>query len=190
MDNLNFEFAKIIANNYTTEEQPMWDASSAELQMNDNDDEEYFYNTDEVIDIMTLAFIPNVGRIDVVIVKDDGGFLGRFNKNTNRAEFESTSYGEGTELDNLQGNAEMFVDNALQDALVQQNIDPEPVVNAQNIVQDITRSTDRQGESLAANQLQDKGMGVMEANMILRAMYRVLPSKDILALMDEDIFPG
>ena len=116
--------------------------------------------------------------------------MGRFNKNTNRAEFESTSYGEGTELDNLQGNAEMFVDNALQDTLVQQNIDPEPVVNAQNIVQDIFRSTDRQGESLAANQLQDKGMGVMEANMILRAMYRVLPSKDILALMDEDIFPG
>ena len=77
MDNLNFEFAKIIANNYTTEEQPMRDASSAELQMNDNDDEEYFYNTDEVIDIMTLAFIPNVGRIDVVIVKDDGGLFGQ-----------------------------------------------------------------------------------------------------------------
>ena len=31
-------------------------------------------------------------------------------------------------------------------------------------------------------------MGVMEANMILRTMYRVLPSKDIFSIMDEDIF--
>jgi hypothetical protein len=113
--------------------------------------------------------------------------MARFRPGSNKGDFQSTSYGEGTELDNLQDNAEMFVEEA---ANVQLS-NPEQVQNTAPVVQDIFRQTDKIGESLAANQLQEQyGMGVMESNMILRAMYRVLPSKDILALMDEDIFSG
>ena len=34
---------------------------------------------ENIIDVITLAYIPNVGRLDVVIVRDnnmDGGFFG------------------------------------------------------------------------------------------------------------------
>ena len=80
MDNphdTNFEFAKIIANNYTVEEQPMWDASSEELDREDNN---YVYKDGDVLDILTIAYIPNVGRFDIVIVREDtdGGINGTF----------------------------------------------------------------------------------------------------------------
>ena len=85
----------------------------------------------------------------------------------------------------------MFVQDTVDAELTDAGVDAQQVNTARNVVQNVFRGTDRLGESLAANQLQDQyGMGVMEANMILRAMYRVLPSKDILALMDEDIIPG
>ena len=76
-DNLNFEFAKIIANNYTVEEQPMWDASSEELSQEENN---YVYKDGDVLDILTIAYIPNVGRFDIVIVREDtdGGINGTF----------------------------------------------------------------------------------------------------------------
>ena len=67
-ENLNFEFAKIIANNYTVEEQPMWDASSEELSQEENN---YVYKDGDVLDILTIAYIPNVGRFDIVIVRED-----------------------------------------------------------------------------------------------------------------------
>ena len=76
-ENLNFEFAKIIANNYTVEEQPMWDASFEELNKEDNN---YVYKDGDVLDILTIAYIPNVGRFDIVIVREDtdGGINGTF----------------------------------------------------------------------------------------------------------------
>jgi hypothetical protein len=76
-ENLNFEFAKIIANNYTVEEQPMWDASSEELSEEENN---YVYKDGDVLDILTIAYIPNVGRFDIVIVREDtdGGINGTF----------------------------------------------------------------------------------------------------------------
>ena len=73
-DNTNFEFAKIIANNYSVEEQPMWDATTEDLNNQD-----IVFDEENIIDVITLAYIPNVGRLDVVIVRDnnmDGGFFG------------------------------------------------------------------------------------------------------------------
>ena len=70
----NFEFAKIIANNYSVEKQPMWDAATEDLNNQD-----IVFDEENIIDVITLAYIPNVGRLDVVIVRDnnmDGGFFG------------------------------------------------------------------------------------------------------------------
>ena len=70
----NFEFAKIIANNYSVEEQPMWDATTEDLNNQD-----IVFDEENIIDVITLAYIPNVGRLYVVIVRDnnmDGGFFG------------------------------------------------------------------------------------------------------------------
>ena len=70
----NFEFAKIIANNYSVEEQPMWDAATEDLNNQD-----IVFEQENIIDVITLAYIPNVGRLDVVIIRDnnmDGGFFG------------------------------------------------------------------------------------------------------------------
>ena len=70
----NFEFEKIIANNYSVEEQPMWDAATEDLNNQD-----IVFDEENIIDVITLAYIPNVGRLDVVIVRDnnmDGGFFG------------------------------------------------------------------------------------------------------------------
>jgi hypothetical protein len=58
---INIEFAKIVAANYTIEEQPMWDVTSEALERQHNG----------IIDIMTVAFIPNLGRIDILIVPED-----------------------------------------------------------------------------------------------------------------------
>lgn len=60
-NDINIEFAKIVAANYTVEEQPMWDVTSEALERQDNG----------IIDIMTVAFIPNLGRIDILIVPED-----------------------------------------------------------------------------------------------------------------------
>ena len=103
--------------------------------------------------------------------------LARFKPTTNKGEFNATSYGESKELDDLQSGAEMFVDESISTGLQQANVNQEP--------------TEFPGQDVAGNNIAGLGQsGVMEANMILRAMYRVLPSKDILALMDEDILPG
>lgn len=76
-DNTNFEFAKIIANNYSVEEQPMWDAATEDLQK--VNEQNIIFDNETIIDVITLAYIPNVGRLDVVIIKDDmGGIFGSF----------------------------------------------------------------------------------------------------------------
>jgi len=62
---INQEFAKIIAQNYTVEEQPMWEANSQLINNNQQ------FQIEKVIDIMTVAYIPLVGRIDILIVPDD-----------------------------------------------------------------------------------------------------------------------
>lgn len=66
MSDINQEFAKIIAQNYTVEEQPMWEDSSNKLKK-----KPVSFDIKKVIDIMTVAFIPMVGRIDILIVPDD-----------------------------------------------------------------------------------------------------------------------
>ena len=66
MADINQEFAKIIAQNYTVEEQPMWEDSSNKLKK-----KPVIFDIEKVIDIMTVAFIPMVGRIDILIVPDD-----------------------------------------------------------------------------------------------------------------------
>tara|TARA_Y100000385_G_C13039934_1_gene614819 strand:+ start:208 stop:444 length:237 start_codon:yes stop_codon:yes gene_type:complete len=58
----NLEFAKIVAANYTVEEQPMWEMTSEALQEEENGD---------IIDILTVAYIPNLGRIDILIVPEN-----------------------------------------------------------------------------------------------------------------------
>jgi len=65
MPDINQEFAKIIAQNYTVEEQPMWEANSELINNNQH------FQIEKVIDIMTVAYIPLVGRIDILIVPDD-----------------------------------------------------------------------------------------------------------------------
>lgn len=60
---INMEFAKIVAANYTVEEQPMWEMTSEALEQEDTND--------EIIDIMTIAFIPKLGRIDLLIVPEN-----------------------------------------------------------------------------------------------------------------------
>ena len=61
----------------SVEEQPMWDASSEELSQEENN---YVYKDGDVLDILTIAYIPNVGRFDIVIVREDtdGGINGTF----------------------------------------------------------------------------------------------------------------
>ena len=66
MSDINQEFAKIIAQNYSVEEQPMWEESSNKLKK-----KPVIFDIEKVIDIMTVAFIPMVGRIDILIVPDD-----------------------------------------------------------------------------------------------------------------------
>lgn len=66
MPDINQEFAKIIAQNYSVEEQPMWEDSSNKLKK-----KPVIFDIEKVIDIMTVAFIPMVGRIDILIVPDD-----------------------------------------------------------------------------------------------------------------------
>ena len=66
MADINQEFAKIIAQNYSVEEQPMWEDSSNKLKK-----KPVIFDIEKVIDIMTVAFIPMVGRIDILIVPDD-----------------------------------------------------------------------------------------------------------------------
>lgn len=58
----NLEFAKIVAANYTVEEQPMWEMTSEALQEEESQD---------IIDILTIAYIPNLGRIDILIVPEN-----------------------------------------------------------------------------------------------------------------------
>ena len=67
MDDLNHKFAQIIAANYTVDEQPMWDEDSKPLYTHS----EEFVKSDWIIDILTVAYIPNVGRIDILIVPED-----------------------------------------------------------------------------------------------------------------------
>jgi len=62
---INQEFAKIIASNFTAEEQPMWEEASEKLETNQQ------FDVSKVIDILTVAYIPMVGRIDILIVPDD-----------------------------------------------------------------------------------------------------------------------
>lgn len=59
----NLEFAKIVAANYTVEEQPMWEMTSEALQEEDSNN--------EIIDIMTIAYIPKLGRLDLLIVPEN-----------------------------------------------------------------------------------------------------------------------
>ena len=64
----NFTFAQIIANNYTIEEQPMWemyeDAFNEGLASQQQ-------KPNFIIDAITIAFIPQLRRIDLLVVPED-----------------------------------------------------------------------------------------------------------------------
>ena len=64
----NFTFAQIIANNYTVEEQPMWemyeDAFNDGLMSQQQ-------KPNFIIDAITIAFIPQLGRIDFLVFPED-----------------------------------------------------------------------------------------------------------------------
>ena len=55
----------------------MWDSATEDLQK--VDEQNIIFDEETIIDVITLAYIPNVGRLDVVIIKDDmGGIFGSF----------------------------------------------------------------------------------------------------------------
>ena len=101
-----------------------------------------------------------------------------------KRRYLSESYGEGKELEEQQRAAEMFkqptdtVEVQPEQAPVPPRVDALP----------IGRPTERPMESVTSNNLNKFGQGLqMDRNFILRQMYAVLPSEDILALMDDGI---
>tara|TARA_R100001460_G_scaffold73132_1_gene114008 strand:- start:301 stop:660 length:360 start_codon:yes stop_codon:yes gene_type:complete len=112
--------------------------------------------------------------------------MGRFSPKTNKATFESESYGSATELGKLQDDAELFKEEVI-------NTEGAPRVNApatQNFLtsqQGIFTQTNNIGEDVATSQYKNANSTFqVDADMALRRMYSVLQSKDILALMSDE----
>ena len=110
----------------------------------------------------------------------------RFNPQTNKAQFESESYGQGEELNELQRNAEMFV---------QENQTPNAPANPRmNRVRQFIQPgksifdtpTNNPGEDVSTSQYKAaSGQPIYDADMVLRRMANVLQSADIIALMND-----
>lgn len=101
-----------------------------------------------------------------------------------KRKYLSESYGEGVELEEQQRAAEMFVqeEDMVQPQPVEQAAPTPPRID----MLPLNRPTERPMESVTANNLNKFGQGMqMDRNFILRQMYAVLPSPDILALMDD-----
>jgi hypothetical protein len=110
----------------------------------------------------------------------------RFNPQTNKAQFESESYSQGEELNELQRNAEMFV---------QENQTPAAPANPRmNRVRQFIQPgksifdtpTNNPGEDVSTSQYKAaSGQPIYDADMVLRRMANVLQSADIIALMND-----
>ena len=111
--------------------------------------------------------------------------MGRFNPKTNKAVYESESYGQGVELDNLQDSAEMFKKEVAETQGVPR-VQAPATQNFLNAQQGIYTQTNNPGEDVATSQYKtESGLPQVDADMALRKLYTVLQSKDILALMSD-----
>lgn len=111
--------------------------------------------------------------------------MGRFNPKTNKAVYESESYGQGVELDNLQDSAEMFK-KEVAETQGAPRVQAPATQNFLNAQQGIYTQTNNPGEDVATSQYKTaSGLPQVDADMALRKLYTVLQSKDILALMSD-----
>ena len=98
---------------------------------------------------------------------------------TRGRKYLSTSYGEGKELEEQRKSAELFTQAA-------DELAPAPAGPPRVDAQPLNRPTERPFEPVTANNLNQFGNDMqMDRNFILRQMYAVLQSPDILALMDD-----
>jgi len=101
-----------------------------------------------------------------------------------KREFQADRYGGATELDTLQGAAPMA---AVEEPVVEapENVEQQQTpANLGRLIQDAYRSTERPFEPLNTRlSATDAPFLANDAEMILQAMYRVLPSKEIAALL-------
>lgn len=108
--------------------------------------------------------------------------MGRGNRGQKIQEFQSERYGGATELEVLQGSNPMFEAEEPNIAPVVE--EPQVQPNFANLIQDAYRSTERPLEPVNARLSNtDAPFLAADAEMILQAMYRVLPSKEIAALL-------
>jgi len=99
-----------------------------------------------------------------------------------KREFQSEFYSQATELDRLQGAAPMEkIDEP--DVGKLQNV-PVQSQNLGNLIKDAYRATEEPLEALTTRlSPTDAPFMTNDADMVLQAMYRVLPSKEIAALL-------
>ena len=100
---------------------------------------------------------------------------------TNKADYKAEDYkGQAKELETLQDSAPMEV---VESPAVQAT--PAPVQNLGQFVQDATRPEEDPMMSPLAGIEDSSGRfaAAPDADMILQAMYKVLPSKEIAALL-------
>ena len=112
--------------------------------------------------------------------------MARFSPKTNKAQYESESYGQGVELDNLQDSAELFKEEVAETQGVPR-VQAPATQNFLNAQQGIFTPTNNPGEDVATSQYKTaSGLPQVDPNMVLRRMYQFIQSKDIIALMDDE----
>tara|TARA_B100000035_G_scaffold62862_1_gene50917 strand:+ start:22299 stop:22637 length:339 start_codon:yes stop_codon:yes gene_type:complete len=106
-----------------------------------------------------------------------------------KRKYASESYGDSKELLEQQAGAEMFKEeeSGAISAIQKEVAATGGMPNVANL-QPINRPTEIPFESVEQNNLNQFGSSLqMDKNFILRQMYAVLPSSDILALMDDGV---
>ena len=99
-----------------------------------------------------------------------------------KQEFKAESYGQATELEVLQDAAPM-AEIVEPEVGTPQNTPVHPQ-NLGNLLQDAYRATERPLEAPTTRlSATDAPFMANDADMVLQAMYRVLPSKEIAALL-------
>lgn len=98
----------------------------------------------------------------------------------NKAEYKSESYGEAKELETMQDAAPIAVAEEPRVPQVQEQVVPR---NLSGAIQDATAPNPDVTASPLAGLNQGRFEQAPDADMILQAMYRVLPSKEIAALL-------
>tara|TARA_Y100001970_G_scaffold293543_1_gene441092 strand:+ start:6 stop:377 length:372 start_codon:yes stop_codon:yes gene_type:complete len=110
----------------------------------------------------------------------------RYSPQTNKAQFESESYGQGEELNELQNSAEMFIEEnqtPAQPANPRMNRIRQFIQPGKSI---FDTPTNNPGEDVSTSQYKAaSGQPIYDADMVLRRMANVLQSKEIIALMND-----